>query len=187
MIGSPPEALSPVFQCVIVMFVCHSALDPAGPEFNGRPPSERLDPSDAQFVEVLHTDMDGVFLSHITRRGSSLHTVYITLISRLGVFLQRWAIVMSWVTSTIMQTVERISLDAPEPSFQVSFNHFNVTAIKNNITYTHCCFSLRSVRFFMFSRRLFCSSRLHLFDQKYCKNCEILLQCKTAVFYVNMC
>ncbi|XP_043077336.1 lipase member H [Puntigrus tetrazona] len=46
-----------------------TALDPAGPEFNGRPPSERLDPTDAQFVEVLHTDMDALgyrdLLGHI--------------------------------------------------------------------------------------------------------------------------
>ncbi|KAL1252367.1 hypothetical protein QQF64_017060 [Cirrhinus molitorella] len=46
-----------------------TALDPAGPEFNGRLPSERLDPSDAQFVEALHTDMDALgyreLLGHI--------------------------------------------------------------------------------------------------------------------------
>ncbi len=34
---------------------------------------------------------------------------------------------------------------------------------------------------------LFCSTMLHLFDQKYSKNYEILLEYKTAVFYVNMC
>ncbi len=34
---------------------------------------------------------------------------------------------------------------------------------------------------------LFCSPWLHLFDQKYSKNSEILLQYKTAVFYVNIC
>uniref|UniRef100_A0A8C2I878 Lipase, member Ia n=1 Tax=Cyprinus carpio TaxID=7962 RepID=A0A8C2I878_CYPCA len=46
-----------------------TALDPAGPEFNGQPPSKRLDPSDAQFVEALHTDMDALgyrdLLGHI--------------------------------------------------------------------------------------------------------------------------
>ncbi len=36
-------------------------------------------------------------------------------------------------------------------------------------------------------KSLFCSPRLHLFDQKYSKNCEILLYSKTAVYYVNMC
>ncbi len=29
--------------------------------------------------------------------------------------------------------------------------------------------------------------KLHLFAQKYSKNSEILLECKTDVFYVNMC
>ena len=34
-------------------------LDPAGPLFNGRPPEDRLDPRDAQFVDVIHSDTDG--------------------------------------------------------------------------------------------------------------------------------
>lgn len=34
-------------------------LDPAGPLFNGKPPEDRLDPSDAQFVDVIHSDIDG--------------------------------------------------------------------------------------------------------------------------------
>ncbi|XP_053703980.1 lipase member H isoform X1 [Synchiropus splendidus] len=37
-----------------------TALDPAGPVFTGTPPEDRLDPSDAQFVDVLHTDIDGL-------------------------------------------------------------------------------------------------------------------------------
>ncbi|XP_057216799.1 lipase member H isoform X1 [Triplophysa rosa] len=46
-----------------------TALDPAGPQFNRQPHSKRLDPSDAQFVDVLHTDMDALgyrnLLGHI--------------------------------------------------------------------------------------------------------------------------
>ncbi|TNN41128.1 Lipase member H [Liparis tanakae] len=37
-----------------------TALDPAGPQFTGTPPEDRLDPTDAQFVDVLHTDIDGL-------------------------------------------------------------------------------------------------------------------------------
>ncbi|XP_034406832.1 lipase member H [Cyclopterus lumpus] len=37
-----------------------TALDPAGPQFTGTNPEERLDHTDAQFVDVLHTDMDGL-------------------------------------------------------------------------------------------------------------------------------
>ncbi len=38
----------------------------------------------------------------------------------------------------------------------------------------------------LLERSLFCSSRLHLFDQIYSKNCQILLSLKIAVFYVNI-
>lgn len=34
-------------------------LDPAGVMFTTSPPEDRLDSTDAQFVDVLHTDIDG--------------------------------------------------------------------------------------------------------------------------------
>ncbi|XP_071423183.1 lipase member H isoform X1 [Pithys albifrons albifrons] len=37
-----------------------TGLDPAGPLYRGAPPSERLDPTDAQFVDVIHSDTDGL-------------------------------------------------------------------------------------------------------------------------------
>lgn len=41
---------------------CDAAgLDAAGPMFTGKPADERLDHTDAQFVDVLHTDIDGQF------------------------------------------------------------------------------------------------------------------------------
>ncbi|XP_078142917.1 lipase member H [Centroberyx gerrardi] len=37
-----------------------TALDPAGPQFTDKPPAERLDPTDAEFVDALHTDIDAL-------------------------------------------------------------------------------------------------------------------------------
>ncbi|XP_061483912.1 lipase member I isoform X2 [Rhineura floridana] len=37
-----------------------TGLDPAGPSFTGNPPSQRLDHTDAQFVDVIHSDIDAL-------------------------------------------------------------------------------------------------------------------------------
>lgn len=36
-----------------------AGLDPAGFMFVNNPPKDRLDSTDAQFVDVLHSDIDG--------------------------------------------------------------------------------------------------------------------------------
>jgi pancreatic triacylglycerol lipase len=39
-----------------------TGLDPAEPYFQGMPPFVRLDPTDAKFVDVIHTDGKSIFL-----------------------------------------------------------------------------------------------------------------------------
>lgn len=52
---------------------CVAGLDPAGPLYRGKPPSERLDPSDAQFVDVIHSDTDGTWdISSLPLKGNLL-------------------------------------------------------------------------------------------------------------------
>lgn len=40
----------------ISLFFFVKGLDPAGPYFEGTPPEVRLDPSDANFVDVIHSN-----------------------------------------------------------------------------------------------------------------------------------
>ncbi|KAF7263927.1 hypothetical protein GWI33_000899 [Rhynchophorus ferrugineus] len=49
-----------------------TGLDPSGPRFEGMPPSVRLDPTDATYVEVLHTD--AFFKIHQGSRQNFGHT-----------------------------------------------------------------------------------------------------------------
>ncbi|XP_059168815.1 inactive pancreatic lipase-related protein 1-like [Physella acuta] len=41
-----------------------TGLDPAGPEFDGTPAEVRLDPTDAMFVDVIHSDMGSLINFH---------------------------------------------------------------------------------------------------------------------------
>lgn len=57
---SRPFVLKLGLVIILIFFLCDVAgLDPAGPLFTGKQPRDRLDSADAQFVDVLHTDIDG--------------------------------------------------------------------------------------------------------------------------------
>ncbi|NXX94637.1 LIPHA Lipase, partial [Centropus bengalensis] len=56
---SSPFLLAPL-SCPGLPRLCLAGLDPAGPLYRGKPPSERLDPTDARFVDVIHSDADGL-------------------------------------------------------------------------------------------------------------------------------
>lgn len=46
-----------MFNILIISWI--SGLDPAGPQFSGKPSTGRLDYTDADFVDVIHTDTNG--------------------------------------------------------------------------------------------------------------------------------
>nr|XP_026650836.1 lipase member H [Zonotrichia albicollis] len=58
--SSSPPAPRTGSEVVPRPWLCAAGLDPAGPLYRGTAPSERLDPTDAQFVDVIHSDTDGL-------------------------------------------------------------------------------------------------------------------------------
>ncbi|XP_059168948.1 inactive pancreatic lipase-related protein 1-like [Physella acuta] len=50
-----------------------TGLDPAGPFFEGTDPKVRLDPTDAVFVDVIHTDAGSILLSNLGIRQAVGH------------------------------------------------------------------------------------------------------------------
>lgn len=69
--------------------VMFAALDPAGPEFKGKNPEDRLDSSDAQFVDALHTDIDcqSITLFIIMKNLFSLHKTGIHVVHMCQFFI----------------------------------------------------------------------------------------------------
>ncbi|KAL1116433.1 hypothetical protein AAG570_004907 [Ranatra chinensis] len=50
-----------------------TGLDPAGPLFELQPPKDRLDPSDARFVDVIHSNADAVYRGGLGSRDPMGH------------------------------------------------------------------------------------------------------------------
>ena len=75
-----------IIHVALVFHVAHSffaiaALDAAGPLFEDYPETIRLDPSDAQFVDAIHTDGDEFYNVVIAEGGTCvLLLCYVTSI-----------------------------------------------------------------------------------------------------------
>ena len=67
----------------LTVFLLITALDAAGPLFEDYPESIRLDPSDAQFVDAIHTDGDEFYKVVIAEGGECTITYDVTLIRGL--------------------------------------------------------------------------------------------------------
>jgi len=52
-----------------MILIKFTALDAAGPLFEDHSPSVRLDPSDAEFVDAIHTDGDQFYMVLIAEGG----------------------------------------------------------------------------------------------------------------------
>lgn len=59
---------------ILILLLWYStALDAAGPLFESYPPSVRLDPSDAVFVDAIHTDGDEFYQLLLVEGGMYHH------------------------------------------------------------------------------------------------------------------
>lgn len=111
--------------------VMFAALDPAGPGFKGKNPEDRLDSSDAQFVDALHTDIDcqSITLFIIMKNFFSLHKTGIHVVYMCQFFI---VILQCWVSGNLQVTLISTPMEEQtNPAAQRLFSQVRSVSLGN--------------------------------------------------------